>query len=123
MDWISVKQQLPQAKHPVLVLTNVEANDYQEFNHMQVAYLEEEKWVTKDSLLAEVTHWMPLPPLPNEQFEAIKGVADSVADLYAPADRSLQQFSFNIKAEGTPYLVTYQKDADGYWTFADYQAQ
>lgn len=121
MEWISVKVKLPEPNIPVIVITENEA--YQPFGNIQIAYNIENKWLTKDTELDKVTHWMPLPPLPDEQFEAIKIVADNVADLYAPADRSLESFSFDIKVEGIAYTAIYKKDEEGYWVFAEYRLQ
>lgn len=70
MEWISVKERMPEPEKPVLV--------FDDFGDMTTAYLHNYSWGTTDWHLCEtgsyaddadvdgtVTHWMPLPEPPK----------------------------------------------------------
>jgi hypothetical protein len=67
MEWISVKDRLPDPKDDVDVLVYYDS-EYNEFE-MAVAYWTGRQWVSEledPILLSDVTHWMPLPKPPEE---------------------------------------------------------
>lgn len=55
----------------------------------------------------------------NDQVAAdeIQLAADSIMVNYLPKDRLVNSFSFELSVEGLTYLVSYQKDHQGYWAF------
>lgn len=85
MEWISVKDRMPELLTDVLVLT-IEPRDYTilKYNsHMQVAFLferlvsefeseESKKDILRWSIFGDITHWMPLPEYPKEELCAEK---------------------------------------------------
>ena len=61
MEWISVKDSLPEGDVEVLA-TN---GKYMRVAHMEPSYEEERFWTYYDYMeWHSVTHWMPLPSLP-----------------------------------------------------------
>ncbi|MBS7563785.1 DUF551 domain-containing protein [Mucilaginibacter sp. Bleaf8] len=130
MNWISVKENLPAEGQPVL-LYNANATDNTPLQIYQVAALANANGVPAWAMpqaapqsLTAYTHWMALPDPPlreDEQFEAIKMVADSIVSHHIPAGAGLQEFTFPITVEGTVYQVTYEKDIEGYWAFSRYE--
>jgi hypothetical protein len=124
MDWISINDKLPAEHEPVLVLMTTEEDDHIKFNNMQVAYHSGNQWIGKDTGLREVSHWLPLPPVPkapvDKHFEAVKFASDSVMSNYVPIDANAQSFSFDITVEGKVHTAHYERDADGYWDFTKY---
>ena len=67
MKWMSVKEGLPENSGFVLVCTS----NYFNNSRINVGYYTDEgEWIFSDfSTEMDVTHWMPLPPLPNEEVE------------------------------------------------------
>jgi len=74
MEWISVKERLPDIYYPELILVAVKGPNY--VSVMLAGYFTDDsdnEWKAhfeiQDSdymcLPAEVTHWMPLPPPPK----------------------------------------------------------
>lgn len=64
MKWISVQDKLPETYDTVAVVTFDESEDVQEKSHD--AYNPKTKkwdWIRTHQI---VTHWMPLPDLPNK---------------------------------------------------------
>lgn len=62
-DWISVKDELPPTEDPVLVCTQSK-NGCQ---NTDKGYFADGRWVRRGC--ARVTHWMPLPELPEPESE------------------------------------------------------
>jgi len=62
MEWISVKEKLPEDNERVLIFENRYNNQY------TALYYKERNWfIVKDYMPAEdVSHWMPLPKPPKE---------------------------------------------------------
>ena len=73
-EWISVKDRLPEYKTPYDVVLVCDANDvYGDINYA-IAWRNEPRkggdiWCFSTDLWADqfVTHWMPLPELPEEE--------------------------------------------------------
>ncbi len=72
--WISVKERLPEDNKEVLVKHISELNpEYSKIHNRDVGYVNQGKWyipIFDDSLLyfgVTVTHWMPLPPEPEDE--------------------------------------------------------
>lgn len=69
MNWISVKERLPEQQKPVLV--------FMSYGKMDVCYLDGEatfrQAVRAEHTNGDVTHWMPLPepPTADQQGEKI----------------------------------------------------
>ena len=63
-EWISVKDNLPDAGGYVVCIAK--RNPFSRFMPM-VARIEKNGWVNPitEQYISEVTHWMPLPPLPK----------------------------------------------------------
>lgn len=63
-EWISVKDRLPEAGGYVVCIAK--RNPFSRFMPM-VARIEKNGWVNPitEQYISEVTHWMPLPPLPK----------------------------------------------------------
>lgn len=66
MNWINVKDQMPDGYLPVLAVNNKGVIRIAEY-----AFYEKEWWKVPTSKLAKhpITHWMPLPELPKEEKE------------------------------------------------------
>lgn len=58
-------------------------------------------------------------PKPAEPDEAatIQFMADSILEIFLPNDPATKTVTFNIKAAGKTYEVTYLKSEEGYWAF------
>ena len=67
-EWISVNDRLPEAGGYVVCIAK--RNPFSRFMPM-VARIEKNGWVnpTTEQYISEVTHWMPLPPLPEEDID------------------------------------------------------
>lgn len=63
-EWISVDDRLPEAGRYVVCIAK--RNPFSRFMPM-VARIEKNGWVNPitEQYISEVTHWMPLPPLPK----------------------------------------------------------
>ena len=63
-EWISVKDRLPEAGGYVVCIAK--RNPFSRFMPM-VARIEKNGWVNPitEQYISEVTHWMPMPPLPK----------------------------------------------------------
>ena len=63
-EWISVKDNLPEAGGYVVCIAK--RNPFSRFMPM-VARIEKNGWVNPitEQYISEVTHWMPMPPLPK----------------------------------------------------------
>ncbi len=64
-EWISVKDMMPEAGGYVVCIAK--RNPFSRFMPM-VARIEKNGWVNPitDQYISEVTHWMPLPPAPED---------------------------------------------------------
>ena len=64
-EWISVKDRLPEAGGYVVCIAK--RNPFSRFMPM-VARIEKNGWVNPitEQYISEVTHWMPLPPAPED---------------------------------------------------------
>ena len=64
-EWISVKDRLPEAGGYVVCIAK--RNPFSRFMPM-VAKIEKNGWVNPitEQYISEVTHWMPLPPAPED---------------------------------------------------------
>lgn len=60
--WISVKDQLPERFKPVLICREKNGKPYVEQGYKDVC----EWWKVYGTRTKQVTHWMPLPELPEE---------------------------------------------------------
>lgn len=78
MNWISVKDKLPEFDTWVLVYSKDEHNGYNHIKNIEgkdykIAYYYEvkfnEPYYTSWTCFGNVTHWMSLPEKPNEQYE------------------------------------------------------
>jgi len=59
MEWISIKDKLPEINEEVLVMDR----DFMDFAY----YNSEGQWIDREFIdLDDVTHWMPLPEPPKE---------------------------------------------------------
>ena len=63
-EWVSVKDMLPEAGGYVVCIAK--RNPFSRFMPM-VARIEKNGWVNPitEQYISEVTHWMPMPPLPK----------------------------------------------------------
>ena len=76
-EWISVKDRLPDDPHDfVLAAANGAYKNIRLVNAVMMAeYSQEEGWILEmypEYREAEVTHWMPLPQLPEEEKEKMR---------------------------------------------------
>lgn len=79
MDWISVKDKLPQLDEEVLVYVNGVSHNSGNYETVSLSYLtqyygenfeaEGIEWSCKMSCLETVTHWIPLPPPPKNHVD------------------------------------------------------
>ena len=67
-EWISVKNRQPETGGYVVCIAK--RNPFSRFMPM-VARIEKNGWVNPitEQYISEVTHWMPLPPLPKEDID------------------------------------------------------
>lgn len=63
-QWISINDRLPESEDEYLVYFG---NGEYKFIDMCVWYPTDKEWVRKGYTCKCVTHWMPLPELPNEE--------------------------------------------------------
>ena len=67
MEWISLKDKLPEDQEPVLLVGTMPP--YSD-NWMVIGYLfeptNEFKKCSDDELISNTTHWMPLPEIPKK---------------------------------------------------------
>ena len=61
MEWISVKDSLPEDGTDVLMISNYKDNDL----GIKISHMYRDKWLYACTSGYEVTHWMPLPPTPT----------------------------------------------------------
>lgn len=65
--WVPVGERLPEEKHEVLIYYTYKTNQN---SYEGIAFLHKKLWYSDDGKTTftheEVTHWMPIPPLPSE---------------------------------------------------------
>lgn len=52
--------------------------------------------------------------------DTIKFIADSILEQFLPDNPAAQNFSFDIRTNGTNYTVHYAKTPEGHWQFEKY---
>ena len=127
MNWIAVKERLPQTNTPIKVvgLVNTQIPYVLDFlpEGRFILHILFPEQVSED-VTTVVTHWLPLPELPiisvpgQEDKEIdLEVIADSILPRFVPDDPNATNLSFEINAEGQKYMVEYGKDKEGYWKF------
>ena len=71
-EWISVKDKLPDEEGDYLVIMEMNAMRFDKVRHFRVYSIDHfypdtiEWYDNNDEITFDVTHWMPLPPMPKD---------------------------------------------------------
>lgn len=91
MEWISVRDRLPEDQVEVLVATRSKNG----VRNIDKGYLAIDHFIHRGR--AEVTHWMPMPEFPKEDFESL--VIDDF-QILAPSASWRARRCANVAAAG-----------------------